>query len=605
LRLILIYRTAVSWLTLLACSVAPLAGQVTDSLSVSRRVAAAAALAAKEYGLGVVPEGGRITLPEEVEEARLFIDQARLDVGYLPSAVRAAADSDLAAIRGLLDQLAPPARLEARATGLVDRLAAAVGGTLDVLPTRPPSLARGAQVYGEQCAECHGEAGRGDGPKAGRVEGPPPSDLADSTVMGGTPPVDVFRRITIGVPGTAMPEFEEALSPEDRWAVTAYVLTLSGGSGLVHVGGGTPPRQVFLAVRRQVDSAIALRSDRLAFNAYLTFEQVETEVRAKHPGLAAELEGAFAWLRGRVATADATELAALEGRLLADLERAERLVADRGSSTSLFVQSLVLMLREGFEAILIIGALMTFVTRAGAGERRRDVAMGAWAAVAASLVTWGLVELLFQITPAQREALEGFTMLLAMAVLFYVSYWLLSKIEVARWNAFVKAKMEAAISTGSALALGAVAFLAVYREGFETILFYQALLGSAGGEGVPMVVAGIGGGAVALVGVYVAITYFGLRLPLQPFFAVTSGVLYYMAFVFAGKGAAELQAAGLLSLTPLAGAPRLAPLGIYPTLESLLLQGVLVVLAVGALVWLYFKPSAVSHQRSAGAPIER
>jgi high-affinity iron transporter len=592
-------------LTLLAGGVAPLGGQVTDSLSVSRRVAAAAALAAREYGLGVVPEGGRITLPEEVEEARLFIDQARLDVGYLPSAVRSAADSDLAAIRGLLDQLAPPARLEARATGLVDRLAAAVGGTLDVLPTRPPSLARGAQVYGEQCAECHGEAGRGDGPKAGRVEGPPPSDLADSTVMGGTPPVDVFRRITIGVPGTAMPEFEEALSPEDRWAVTAYVLTLSGGSGLVHVGGGTPPGQVFLAVRRQVDSAIALRSDRLAFNAYLTFEQVETEVRAKHPGLAAELEGAFAWLRGRVATADATELAALEGRLLADLERAERLVADRGSSTSLFVQSLVLMLREGFEAILIIGALMTFVTRAGAGERRRDVALGAWAAVAASLVTWGLVELLFQITPAQREALEGFTMLLAMVVLFYVSYWLLSKIEVARWNAFVKGKMEAAISTGSALALGAVAFLAVYREGFETILFYQALLGSAGGEGVPMVVAGIGGGAVALVGIYVAITYFGLRLPLQPFFAVTSGVLYYMAFVFAGKGAAELQAAGVLSLTPLAGAPRVAALGIYPTLESLLLQGVLVVLAVGALAWLYFKPSAVSHQRSAGTPVER
>jgi high-affinity iron transporter len=600
LRFILIHHNLLVSIALLAGSA--LQAQVTDSLSVSRRIAAAAALAAKEYDAGVAPGGGRVLLKAEVAEARLFIDQARLDVGHLPVAVRAAADSDLAAIRELLERLAPPAEVQARATQLVGRLAAGVGGALDALPSHPPSLARGAQVYREQCADCHGEKGRGDGPKAARVEGPPPTDLSDSEAMVGAAPIDVLRRVTIGVPGTAMPEYEEQLSPEDRWAVTAYVLTLSGGSGVVHSGVEPTPAQVFATVRNQIDSAITLRSERLAFDAYLTFELVETEVRAKHAGLAAELEDAFAALRTGMAGAEAADLGLVRSRLLAGLERAERMVADRPSGLSLFVQSLVLILREGFEAILIIGALMAFLARAGAPARRREVAGGAWAAVAASVVTWGLVELLFHITPAQREALEGATMLLAMAVLFYVSYWLLSRIEVARWNAFVQGKMEEAISSGSGLALGAVAFLAVYREGFETILFYKALLSSAEGAGAAVVAAGIGVGAVLLVGVYAAVSYFGLRMPLKPFFTATSAVLYYMAFVFAGKGVAELQAGGFLPLTPVPGAPRIAVLGIYPTLESLALQGLLAALAIAAVIWVYLKSQALGRHPSGEAP---
>src|SRR5205814_8839115 len=121
-------------------------------------------------------------------------------------------------------------------------------------------------------------------------------------------------------------------------------------------------------------------------------------------------------------------------------------------------------------------ARVAVLAQGDAVGRRRHVAEGAWAAVAASVVTAAVVELLFEITPGQREALEGVTMLLATAVLFYVSYWLLSKIEVAKWNAFVKGRMEEALSSGSGFALASVAFLAVYREGFETILFYKALL---------------------------------------------------------------------------------------------------------------------------------
>jgi high-affinity iron transporter len=563
---------------LTACLAQPLAGQAADSLASARRVVAAASLAAKEYALGVTATGGQIVQPEEVDEARLFIQQAQFDVSSLPVDVRVTASRALTRLDGMLERLAPPDSVRLVVDALVTRITEAAGGPklIEQLPARSPSLERGAVVFRERCTECHGAGGRGDGPKAHQLKGPPPANLADPKTMGGTTLLEIFRRIAIGVPGTAMPEFAEDISVEDRWAVAAYVSAMQYG--------GSATAATFAAVRRQIDSALAQRSDKIAFDAYLTFEQVETEVRAKNAGIASDLETTFGWLRSRVAHADDAERHAIRERLLAGLERAERVVADRPSPMSLFVASFFLMLREGFEAILIVAALMTFLAKAGASERRRDVARGAWLAVGASVLTWILVELLFQITPGQREAIEGFTMVLAAAVLFYVSYWLLSKIETAKWTAFVRGKMQSALSSGSGLALTAVAFLAVYREGFETILFYKALFLSAGSSGVP-VIGGIAVGAVGLVAVYFVINQLGLRVAMKPFFAVTGVMLYYMAFVFAGKGIAELQGAGLVPLTVIEGAPRVPMLGIYPTVESLAAQGLLVLLAVIAAAW--------------------
>lgn len=679
MRIIPIYRKPILGLLLSAGVAVRAAAQATDSLSVSRRIVAAASLAAKEYAIGVAPPGGRVTVPEEVSEAKQFLEQAQLDVGSLPTAVRSVANRDLSALRAMLDRVAPPDSVSQLAATLVQRIAAAAGGALDPYPLQPPSLARGAVVFKEQCVQCHGTSGRGDGPKAHQLEGPPPASLADRQAMGTVSAVDVYRKLTIGVAGTAMPQFEESLSSEDRWAVASYIATLRADDAMVREGEGlyaalcaschgvtasgdgaaaavlsvrppalndlavlgrftdedldrlvtqgrpgTPmpgfartlaPAQVaslvaflrvvptaerqrhqaspaaatFSAVRRQLDSAVALRSDKIAFDAYLTFEQVETDVRARNAALASELEDAFAALRSRVGGgASADEVDAIHARLLGGLERAERLVADRSSGVNLLMQSFVLLLREGFEAILIVAALMAFLAKAGAVERRRHVAQGALAAVGASVLTAVVVELLFEITPGQREALEGLTMLLATAVLFYVSYWLLSKIEVAKWNAFVKGRMEDALSTGSGLALASVAFLAVYREGFETILFYKALLTSAGtqGGGGAAVAAGVLLGGVALVIVYVAINRFGMKVPLKPFFAVTSAMLYYMAFVFAGKGIADLQESGILKTSVVEWAPRIPVLGIYPTVQSLALQLLLIVLLLVAVVWL-------------------
>ena len=386
-----------------------------------------------EYALGVDPAGGRVTLPEEVDEARLFIDQARHDVPFLPVASRASADSLFTLIAAGLSRLAPPAEIRRDADALITVVSAAAGGAMAPEPARPASVARGVKLYARECADCHGVAGKGDGPKAKKVKGPPPTDLTDLGIMGDLAPVDIYRKLLIGVAGTAMPGFEESLSEDERWAVTAFVATLPYGS---------PTGAAFATVRRQIDTAIARRSTPVAFEAYLTFEQVETEVRAKDPALARTLENDFAALRDEVARADSARLADLRARLDAGLTEAERVVAQHASSAELFLTSFLLLLREGFEAILIVGALLAFLTKAGAPERRRDVWLGVAAALAASLVTWGVVEWVFEITPAQREALEGITMLVATLVLFWVSYWLLTKIEVQKWNAYVKDRLR-------------------------------------------------------------------------------------------------------------------------------------------------------------------
>jgi high-affinity iron transporter len=603
-----------------------------------RRVAATAALAAEEYAVGV--KGGRVVAQAEVDEARLFLQEARRTAALLPMEAGRSATADLDTLLVMVGRTAAPDSVRGRAHALGAALATRFGITLEEIPLRAPALALGARVYREQCASCHGATGRGDGPAAAEFK-PVPADLTDFRLLAGATPLDFYRRITIGVAGTSMPAYESVLSVEERWAAALYASTLrlpaprgdvepglrefattarlsdSALAGQVLPGAdpaspdtrarvaavrvfgtaddlGATAAPVFAAVRRQLDSAMTLAArgqgeaaSSTAFDAYMTFEQVERGVRAKNGSLADALEASFASLRTRAAGGATTqELETIRTRLLGQLENAERTIADRLSPLNLFLQSFILLLREGLEAILVVGALMAFLMRTGASQRKRDIHVGVAAAVGASLLTAVLLETLFQTTHASQEALEGGVMLAATVVLFYVSYWLLSKMEVAKWNRFVKGRVQDAVSSGSALALASVAFLAVYREGFETVLFYKALFLAGAGSVLPVVL-GMAAGGVSLAAVYLAINRFGVRIPLKPFFGFTSAFLYYMAFVFAGKGIAELQEGGVVGTTVLPGGPRLPALGIYPTLESLALQGVLLFALVAGLVWTF------------------
>lgn len=603
-----------------------------DSVASARRVAAAAQLATQEYRIGVV--AGRIVMPAEVEEAELFLTEAVRTARLLPAKVAGSAVAGLEQALVLVRRTASPDSVDAVVRRVTDALASGLGITLVDIPERSPLLARGSLLFQRECAGCHGDGGKGDG-AAGAGLVPAPANLADHAALTDVTPLGFYQRITIGVAGTAMPAYETRLSADDRWALAAYASTLrqpqpvgdvpaalrvfattaqlNDGEVLAALGPGATRAgvaavrafepadddaalvaAVFASVRGKLHEAGTLaeagrRDDATAaaFDAYLEFEKVERTVRAKHAALAAQLESSFSLLRSRIDGGTPAELAAVQGELAAGLEQAERVIGDRLSPLNLFVQSLMIMLREGLEAILIIGALVTFLVKTGAGHRRRDIHIGVGAAVALSLLTALLLETVFHLSPAHQEVMEGFTMIAAVGVLFYVSYWLLSKMEVAKWTAFVRSRVELAVTGGSALALASAAFLAVYREGFETVLFYKALFvsgGAAGGTFWP-VVAGMGVGGLVLTGVYLAMNRYGVRLPLKPFFAVTSGFLYYTAFVFAGKAIAELQAGGLVGTTVLQGWPRLPVLGVYPTLESMIAQALLVLLAAVALVW--------------------
>jgi high-affinity iron transporter len=555
----------------------------------------------------------------------------------LPSEISQSAVAKIDSVLALVDRTGHPDSVDAHVGGLTAAVAEKLGVILDELPAEPPSLARGAEVYQQNCSSCHGARGMGDGPASVGLN-PAPTRLADAEALKDQSPLDYYRRITIGVVGTAMPSFEHRLPVQDRWAAALYatLLRLPEPSGEVPSSlasfstsgrmsdvqlmealgtGGSPSEalsriaavrslqpdatggataRVFEQVRTQLDSTFAMASrgdssaSTAAFDAYMTFEQVEREVRAKNPVLATELERHFAALRATVGTATAPgRMEELRGQLDAGLGRAEATVGHRLSPGNLVLQSFIIMLREGLEAILIVGALMTFLVKMGASHRKRDINLGVGAAIGASVVTAIAIETVFHLSPANQELLEGMTMVVATVVLFYVSYWLLSKMEVVKWNHFVKSKVNDALTSGSSLALASAAFLAVYREGFETVLFYKALFLTGGENSGMPIISGILAGTVVLVVVYIAISRFGVRLPLKPFFAVTSAFLYYMAFVFAGKGVAELQAGGLLPTTLLSWVPRLPALGIYPTLESSLAQGLLLALLVIALIWTF------------------
>jgi high-affinity iron transporter len=192
--------------------------------------------------------------------------------------------------------------------------------------------------------------------------------------------------------------------------------------------------------------------------------------------------------------------------------------------------------------------------------------------------------------------MEGVIMLVAVVVLFYVSYWLVSKIEATKWQSYITGKMQKAVTTGSAFTLSMVAFLSVYREGFETVLFYKALYLYAG-DSTAGIIPGFLVGCAVLAVVYFLINQLGMRIPVKWFFVVTSVFLYYMAFMFMGKGLHELQMGGALSLTGASFAPEIPWLGMYPTWETFIGQMILVLAYVGALIYTFgIKQERAAHE---------
>lgn len=654
-----------------------------------RRLANVVNVAIEEYGKGV-DERGRVISAAELQEASDFLvdakDQAARLSGERAASARIVLDSIMAAVAARV----PPNRLKE----LEQRFAQALGSEAALeLPTRALDIAEGRQLYERSCASCHGISGAGDGP-AGRLMSPRPPALGDAATMHDVSPATMYRIISVGVTGTGMAGYAGTLSPDQRWNIVTYLMSLRATPAMVAEGEGLytqrclqchgslgagdgpfarslshlpqeigtfawqasrsdaqiekavregipatamppasdlTPRQAAgivayvrslslrsngggqtvaarsgdaVAASRNVMSLLeqalaAVRSGRnsdasdKAFDSYIAFEPMETPARARNPGLVATMERLFADFKGAVRAGDVRGAERARDAIETNMPAVLELTRPTGSGVEAFWQSLVIILREGVEAILVIGAVVAFLLKTGHRERLRAIWWGVAWGVLASAATAVLLKTLLSAMPASREVIEGTTMLLAVAVLFSVSYWLISKVEAAKWQQFIREKVTDALEHGGGTALAFVAFLAVYREGAETALFYQTLFNEGSRVALPLAL-GLLAGAAALAVIFTLFYRFGVRIPLRPFFGVTSVLLYYMAFVFTGKGVRELQEGNAAPITSIPGAPNVDFLGLYPTVETLLAQLVLVMLFVFAVVKTFWPKRSVA-----------
>lgn len=260
-----------------------------------------------------------------------------------------------------------------------------------------------------------------------------------------------------------------------------------------------------------------------------------------------------------------------------DLQKAVTMLGE-GEETqwSLLLYSLMIIVREGLEALLIVAAIVAYMVKNNHQDKLPLIRQSVIVALVASVITAVIFQLLFTNSGASRELLEGITMLIAVVMLFFMSYWLLSKVEARHWKAWLEGKLSHSLTKGSLVGLWLTSFLAVYREGAETVLFYYALIGDAKDVAGHMAIgAGFVIGCVVLLAAWLVMRYSVVRLPLKPFFMFTGSFMYLMAFVFAGKGVLELVEGKLFQPTLINGFPEISWLGIYPYVETLLPQAVL------------------------------
>jgi high-affinity iron transporter len=340
------------------------------------------------------------------------------------------------------------------------------------------------------------------------------------------------------------------------------------------------------------------------------FEAVETPLRIADNDLTIRTEFQFAAIR--TAISDHRPVAEIRDEIVVlrgMLDDAERKLTEAGVGAPALItgQSFLILFREGFEIVLLLSVLLGYLEAARSPHFIKPVLGGVALAAAATVVTVLLMPVLFRVLPIGREVLEAFVALLAVTVLFYVSFWLIARLEHKRWMEFVRARLWSAISIGSTASLVAVGFTAVYREGFETALFYQSLL-SFGTGMTQYILLGVGLALVALVVVAYAVFRLGRKVPVRTFMNVAVAMVMLTSVAFLGNAVHTLQAADVITYRRASG-PRLPiflaeATGIWPTWPSLIAQVTLAaVYVLGALYAFVLKPRLIDRPRHHAAAV--
>ena len=582
-------------------------------------------------------KNGAVIKESEFSEMNEFAQAAQTRLAALDAQPeQPALVSEASALKEAIRSKADPSQVSALAKALADHLLATY--PIASSPAVVPDVAAGAAVYQAQCSACHGATGHGDGPVGLRLE-PRPVAFAETGRAAQRSAFGLYQVITQGIEGTPMGSFA-SLPESDRWALAYYIgqfahrdadsdagaklwkedaavrAQLKSLDALSRTTQADLAKQVgperaaltmaylhahpeavvnnrsanfdiarqklALSVKAYAENDIAHATE-LALAAYLDgVEPIEPTLAARDSGLMGRIETGMSRFRSLVtAKAALSEVQACAAENGAMFAEAESLLGSGTDATAAYVGSLTILVREGLEALLVVVAMIAFLRKAERVDMLRYVHAGWVGALGLGVVTWAIATYLVGVSGANREVTEGLSSLFAAVVLLSVGMWMHRKSMAGMWQQYIHAKLSAALSRKSAGFMFGLSFIAVYREVFETILFYVALWEQGNHRAV---LGRLATGAAVLVLIAFALLRFSARLPIGKFFSWSAGLVAVLAVVLTGKGIAALQEAGWLSAHAL-NTPRIDLLGIYPSSQTLIAQILMVLIVVAGFAW--------------------
>lgn len=513
----------------------------------------------------------------------------------------------------------------------------AVAYEVSQAPIITPDPTRGAPLYAQNCSVCHGDSGAGDGPAALGMS-PAPANLRDMARMDHLSLYAIYNTLGQGVEGTDMPAFADQLDDRQRWDLATYIAGFSADATAakadktyniadlarqtpaeVQVAEGPQAAATFRAQRAQPPQVKRGPAQLLDYTAATLDKSLAAYRAGEHDqaydlSVAAYLEG-FELVESSLDNVDANVRKDTEKSLMAyrqslqdglPVEQAEQrldaakgklkesagLLGSDGLSWSLsYISGLLILLREGLEAILVLAAILAFLRNTGQQSAVRSVNVGWGLALLAGLGTWALAAYVIDVSGSQRELLEGATALFASVMVLWLGVWMHDRRHAAAWQDYIKSSL---VGGGGRFGFAILAFFSVYRELFEVILFYETLWLQAGPAGHNAVLAGGATALVLLVGLAWVILRGSAKLPLTLFFSINAALLCALSVVFAGHGVKALQEAGIFGTRPVVFF-EFDWLGIHADAYSLTAQ----VVAILAIVVLYGRSWLAERRRVA------
>lgn len=598
---------------------------------------------AKDYS-GAVSAAGKVISKSEYAEQTEFAAQAlkaSSNVSSLANDVELT--QSLRLLEGLIAKRSPPDKVSALARSLQQRVIQLTG--LEIYPSHWPDLKTGRALFASNCVACHGEQGRGDGVASKGLK-PPPANLTDSH-MAEISPFAAYNTIRLGVSGTAMAAFQ-SLSDDEVWALSFYVTSLRYPADAEKKVSGIKPADLNLknvaslsdealaqtlegsdSERTNAVAAIRLYTPKEDQNSYLALakrlltearsnysagqqgmaktkalraylegiEPIEPRAKATDPVAVAELEERMSFVRGAIEGKKSNqEVEKSVDAAMKQIDEVTTLIAHQDMSPVVsFFAAFAILLREGFEAVLIILALLGVIRAAGNVKAALWVHAGWIAALGCGFVAWFFSGWLMGMSGASREMMEGLTSIFAVGVLLYIGFWLHRQSEIGRWKEFLEVKIRGILQGKNLIGLAAISFLAVFREAFETVLFLRAIW-FEGGESTHLYLSlGVFTALGLVIGASWAALTLSKRMPIRQLFTVSSVLMLILATILTGKGLHSVQETGWLTVTSMPFRFRWELAGIYPTLETAVAQ--MVVCALVIFIWNYGrKPSPVRAQ---------